>query len=69
MQAWQVVDRLGLRGHRIGNAQISPKHSNWIVNLGEAKAADVRALIEEVKRRAQSELGIPMEEEVVGLGP
>jgi UDP-N-acetylmuramate dehydrogenase len=69
MQAWQVVDRLGLRGHRIGNAQISPKHSNWIVNLGEAKAADVRALIEEVKRRAQNELGIPMEEEVVGLGP
>lgn len=69
MQAWQVIDRLGLRGKRVGNAQISPKHSNWIVNLGEAKAADVRALIEEVKQRAQTELGIAMEEEVVGLGP
>ncbi len=69
MQAWQVVDRLGLRGQRIGNAQISSKHSNWIVNLGDAKASDVRTLIDQVKQRAKAELGISMEEEVVGLGP
>jgi UDP-N-acetylmuramate dehydrogenase len=66
--AWQVVDELGLRGHRIGQAQISEKHSNFIVNLGQARADDVRQLIELVKQRALAELGIPMEEEVMSLG-
>ena len=40
--AWQVLDQLGLRGHRIGDAQISEKHSNFIVNLGSRRAADVK---------------------------
>ena len=66
--AWQVVDQLGLRGHRIGDAQISEKHSNFIVNLGKARAQDVRALIDLIKKRAASELGIPLEEEVIYLG-
>lgn len=65
--AWQVVDELGLRGHRIGDAQISEKHSNFIINLGNARASDVRALIDLVKSRAAAELGIQMEEEVVYL--
>ena len=64
LNAWQVIDQLGLRGHRIGNAQISEKHSNFIVNLGEAKAADVIALIDLAKKRALSELGIELHEEV-----
>jgi UDP-N-acetylmuramate dehydrogenase len=64
LQAWQVVERLGLRGHRIGQAQISEKHPNWIVNLGGAKAADVKALIELVKARAQTELKVELHEEV-----
>lgn len=64
MHAWQVIDKLGLRGHRIGNAQISEKHSNFIVNLGGAQAADVRALISLVKKRAHDELGINLHEEV-----
>ena len=64
LHAWQVVDRLGLRGHRIGNAQISEKHSNFIVNLGGAKAVEVKSLIDLVKARAKSELGIEMHEEV-----
>ena len=68
LEAWQVIDRLALRGHRIGNAQISEKHCNWILNLGEAKAQDVRALIDLVKSRAKSELGIEMEEEVRMVG-
>lgn len=67
MEAWQVIEKLGLRGHRIGNAQISEKHSNWILNLGGAKAADVQALIDLVKTRSAAELGVPMEEEVVRL--
>ena len=55
--AWQVLDELGLRGHRLGGAQISEKHSNFIVNLGGAKASDVRGLIELAKARAASSLG------------
>jgi UDP-N-acetylmuramate dehydrogenase len=64
LRAWEVVEKLGLRGHRIGNAQIAEKHPNWILNLGGAKASDVIALIDLVKTRARSELGIEMHEEV-----
>ncbi len=68
LRAWQVVDQLGLRGHRIGNAQFAEKHSNFIINLGNARASDVRALIELAQTRAKSELGITLEEEVKFLG-
>ena len=64
LHAWQVVDQLGLRGFKVGNAQISEKHSNFIVNLGGASASDVRALIDLVKTRAKNELGIDLVEEV-----
>ena len=65
LSAWQVIDKLGLRGHQVGGAQVSEKHSNFIVNQGTANAADVRALIELVQIRAKSELGITMETEVI----
>lgn len=68
MSAWEVVDRLGLRGHRIGDAQFAEKHSNFIINLDAAKAADVKALIDLAKERAQRELGVTLEEEVMYLG-
>jgi UDP-N-acetylmuramate dehydrogenase len=68
MSAWAVVDRLGLRGHRIGGAQFAEKHSNFIINLGGATAADVRALIALAKERALKELGVPLEEEVMYVG-
>lgn len=68
IHAWQVIEKLQLRGHRIGNAQISEKHPNFIVNLGGALASDVRALIDLVKSRAKAELGIEMHEEVKFLG-
>ncbi len=67
VSAWQVIDKLGLRGHRIGGAQFAEKHSNFILNLGDAKAADVKALIELAKTRAKAELGIELEEEVIYL--
>lgn len=67
--AWEVVEKLGLRGHRIGNAQIAEKHPNWILNLGDAKASEVIALIELVKTRAHTELGIEIHEEVRILEP
>ncbi len=69
LRAWEVIEKLGLRGHRVGNAQISEKHPNWILNLGGAKAADVVALISLVKTRAASEFSITMHEEVRILAP
>jgi UDP-N-acetylmuramate dehydrogenase len=63
-KAWEVIESLGLKGHRIGGAEFSPKHCNFIVNVGGAKASDIRALIELAKSRALAELGIPLQEEV-----
>ena len=67
-RAWEVMDRLGLRGRRIGNAQFSEKHPNFIINLGNARAVDVRALIDLAKSEALSRLNVTLEEEVRYLG-
>ncbi|MBC7387329.1 MAG: UDP-N-acetylmuramate dehydrogenase [Cryobacterium sp.] len=64
LRAWEVIEKLGLRGHRIGGAQFAEKHPNWILNLGSARAVDVVGLIELAKRRARDELGIEIQEEV-----
>jgi UDP-N-acetylmuramate dehydrogenase len=64
LAAWQVIEKLGLKGHQIGGAQFSTKHSNWILNLGSARARDVLDLIALAKARALGELGIKLEEEV-----
>lgn len=69
LHAWKVVTDAGLRGYRIGNAQISEMHTNFIVNLGKAKAADVVALIEEAKKRAKDQSGVVLEEEVKVIPP
>ena len=66
--AWQVIDKLGLRGFQVGQAQFSEKHSNFIVNLGNATACDVRTLIDLAKKRALLELDISLEEEVLYVG-
>jgi len=62
--AGQLIEQAGLKGRRIGNAQISDKHANFIVNLGGASAADVRALID----LAQSSVAEPLELEVQLVG-
>ncbi len=67
-RAWEVIAKLGLRGHRIGNAQFSEKHPNFIVNLGGAQAIDVKALIDLAKARALELLGVTLEEEVIYVG-
>lgn len=64
MPAWKIVDALGMRGKRIGDALISNKHSNFIVNCGQAKAADVDALIKEVQKKAFETFGIDLVTEV-----
>lgn len=62
--AWELVDRVGMRGARRGNAQISPKHANFIVNLGGASAGDVVELMLETRRRVLEETGIELEPEI-----
>ncbi|PIU75123.1 MAG: UDP-N-acetylenolpyruvoylglucosamine reductase, partial [Candidatus Portnoybacteria bacterium CG06_land_8_20_14_3_00_39_12] len=58
------IELAGLKGHQIGQAQISPKHSNFIVNLGGAKASDVLDLIRLVKNKVKEKFGIELEEEI-----
>lgn len=58
----------GCRGLRCGDAQISPRHGNFIVNTGQATASDVRNLAEEVKRRVMERFGVALEEEVIYAG-
>ncbi len=62
--AWELVDRVGLRGARLGGAQISPKHANFIVNTGGARAGDVIELMTETRRRVLEETGIALEPEI-----
>ena len=59
-----MIDQAGLKGHRIGQAVISPVHANFIMNLGGARAADVLALIEEAKARVSKRFGVELELEV-----
>jgi UDP-N-acetylmuramate dehydrogenase len=65
--AWKVISDVGLKGHRIGGARFSEKHSNFIVNEGGATRADVLELIRLAKNLVQEKLGISLREEVVLL--
>ena len=62
--AWQLVEKVGMRGAQRGDAQISPKHANFIVNLGEARAWDVVELMAETRKRVRAETGILLEPEL-----
>jgi UDP-N-acetylmuramate dehydrogenase len=66
--AGRIIDELGLKGVQIGEAKISEKHGNFIVNLGNAKASDIIALIDIIKTKARSERGIALETEVMIVG-
>ena len=67
--AGRAIDEAGLRGHRHGGAQISPKHANFIENAGRATSADALALIRLARGRVQESLGLLLEPEVQFLGP
>ncbi|MHB8514652.1 MAG: UDP-N-acetylmuramate dehydrogenase [Dehalococcoidia bacterium] len=67
-QAWELIDAVGLRGERRGDAQFSEKHCNFIANLGKARAADVAALMREAQRRVRERFGIELENEVALVG-
>jgi UDP-N-acetylmuramate dehydrogenase len=66
--AGRMLELCGLKGHRIGGAQISPKHANFIENADGATSADCVALMVEARRRAHEEFGVGLEREVVFLG-
>jgi len=69
LSAGRMLEACGLRGHRIGGAQISPRHANFIENADGAKAADAIALMAEARRRAREEFGVELVHEVQFLGP
>lgn len=66
--AGRLIEEAGLKGVRSGDARVSEKHGNFIVNLGQAKAADVLDLMAIVKKKVFEETGIVLEAEVVILG-
>ncbi len=64
----RLIESCGLKGERIGNAQVSELHANFIVNLGQAKAADIEALIHYVQQQVQAQRGVYLETEVRIVG-
>jgi UDP-N-acetylmuramate dehydrogenase len=69
LSAGRMLDACGLKGHRIGGAQISPRHANFIENAGGATSADAVALMAEARRRAREQYGVELVHEVEFLGP
>ncbi|HXE56796.1 MAG TPA: UDP-N-acetylmuramate dehydrogenase, partial [Gemmatimonadales bacterium] len=67
--AGQLIEAAGLKGYRIGGAEVSPMHANYFVNLGGATAADVKALIAHVRRVVHEAFGVLLEPEVKLIGP
>jgi UDP-N-acetylmuramate dehydrogenase len=68
LTAGRMLEACSLRGYRIGGAQISPKHANFIENAGEATSTDAVALIAEARRRASEQFGVHLHPEVQLLG-
>jgi UDP-N-acetylmuramate dehydrogenase len=68
LSAGRMLEACGLRGHRIGGAQISPRHANFIENAGDATASDALALMAEARRRALEQFGVELEHEVRFFG-
>jgi UDP-N-acetylenolpyruvoylglucosamine reductase len=69
LSAGRMLEACGLKGHRIGGAQISPRHANFIENVGGARTEDAVALMAEARRRVWEHYGVELEHEVVFLGP
>jgi UDP-N-acetylmuramate dehydrogenase len=66
--AWKLIDAAGCRGLRIGGAQVSEMHCNFLINSGDATAADIENLGEEVRRRVKDQSGIELQWEIKRLG-
>jgi UDP-N-acetylenolpyruvoylglucosamine reductase len=68
LTAGRMLEAAGLKGHRRGGAQISPRHANFIENAGDATSTDALALMAEARRRAREQFGVELQHEVVLLG-
>ena len=68
LKAWSLIDAAGLRGHRLGGAQMSEKHPNFLLNTGTATAAELEALGELVRARVRETSGHDLQWEVIRLG-
>jgi len=67
-KAWQLVDEAGCRGLKLGRAQVSEKHTNFLINTGDATAGELEALGEEVRRRVKEKSGVSLEWEIKRVG-
>ena len=67
-KAWQLVDQAGCRGLQLGGAQVSEKHTNFLINTGDATSGDIEALGEEVRRRVRESSGVALEWEIIRIG-
>jgi len=67
-KAWALIDAAGCRGLKLGDAQVSEKHCNFLLNLGSATSADIEALGEEVRRRVHDKTNITLEWEIQRVG-
>src|ERR1700730_1595119 len=63
--AGRMIDELGLKGHSVGDARVSDRHANFFINAGHASAADMLALIADVRHRVRDRYGVELEEEVI----
>ncbi|MEQ9673834.1 MAG: UDP-N-acetylmuramate dehydrogenase, partial [Roseovarius indicus] len=68
LKAWKVIDDAGMRGARRGGAQMSEKHSNFLINTGEATAADLEGLGEDVRKKVFQSSGIELHWEIMRVG-
>jgi UDP-N-acetylmuramate dehydrogenase len=67
-KAWQLIDAAGCRGLRIGGAQVSELHCNFLINLGDARASDIETLGETVRERVKDHSGVELEWEIQRIG-
>jgi UDP-N-acetylmuramate dehydrogenase len=68
MKAWELIDAAGCRGLMRGGAQVSEKHTNFLINTGDATAADIEGLGEDVRRRVFAMSGISLDWEIRRIG-
>ncbi|MBM3615963.1 MAG: UDP-N-acetylmuramate dehydrogenase [Alphaproteobacteria bacterium] len=68
LKAWKVIDEAGMRGATLGGAQMSPMHSNFLINIGGATATDLENLGEEVRKKVFQQRGITLEWEIMRVG-
>jgi UDP-N-acetylmuramate dehydrogenase len=67
-KAWQLVDAAGCRGLTMGGAQVSEKHTNFLINTGDATSSDIEGLGEEVRRRVFDSQGVDLQWEIQRVG-